>query len=78
MDAKSPTTRQVTRKQAETIAAAWATPDNLAWLDALSDEDIAAQIESNPDAAPELTDAWFDRALGVTETDPPTPKSPRP
>ena len=39
-----------------------ATPENLAWFDALTDEDIAAQIASNPDAAPELDDAWFERA----------------
>jgi predicted HAD superfamily phosphohydrolase YqeG len=42
------------------------TPELLAWLDALTDEDIAAQIASNPDAAPELDDAWFERARLVT------------
>ena len=41
-----------------------ATPENLAWFDALTDEDIAAQIASNPDAAPELNDAWFSNARG--------------
>lgn len=35
---------------------------NLAWFDSLTDEDIAAQIASNPDAAPELTDEWFENA----------------
>lgn len=38
------------------------TPEFLAKLDALTDEDIAAQIASNPDAAPELTDEWFENA----------------
>ncbi len=46
---------------------AWTTrPENLAWLDALTDDDIAAQIADNPDAAPELDDAWFARARLVT------------
>jgi hypothetical protein len=48
--------------EARAAAEAWATPENLAWFDALTDEDIAAQIASNPDAAPELDDAWFERA----------------
>ena len=38
------------------------TPEFLAWFDALTDEDIAAQIAANPDAAPELTDEWFENA----------------
>ena len=38
------------------------TPEFLARFDALTDDDIAAQIASNPDAAPELTDKWFDNA----------------
>ena len=38
------------------------TPEFLAAFDALTDEDIAAQIASNPDAAPELTDEWFENA----------------
>lgn len=38
------------------------TPEFLAWFDALTDEDIAAQIASTPDAAPELTDEWFENA----------------
>jgi hypothetical protein len=40
----------------------WMTPERLAAFDALTDEDIAVQIASNPDAAPELTDEWFERA----------------
>ena len=38
------------------------TPEFLAAFDAMTDEDIAAQIASNPDAASELDDAWFARA----------------
>ena len=38
------------------------TPEFLAWFDALTDEDIAAQIAANPDSAPELTDEWFENA----------------
>lgn len=52
----------MTREEASAAAKAWATPENLAWFDALTDEDIAAQIASNPDAAPELTDEWFENA----------------
>ena len=43
-------------------AEAGITHEFLAWFDALTDEDIAAQIAANPDAAPELTDEWFDNA----------------
>jgi hypothetical protein len=32
----------------------------------MTDDDIAAQIASNPDAAPELNDVWFERARLVT------------
>ena len=35
---------------------------DLARLDATSDEEIARQIAEDPDTAPELTDAWFDKA----------------
>ena len=45
---------------------AWLTPERRAWLDALTDDDIAAQIATHPDAAPELDDAWFARARVVT------------
>jgi hypothetical protein len=52
----------MTLEEAHAAAKAWATPENLAWLDSLTDEDIAAQIASNPDPAPELTDEWFENA----------------
>lgn len=52
----------VTREMAEAAARKMATPEFLAWFDALTDEDIAAQIAANPDAAPELTDEWFENA----------------
>ena len=53
---------RVSRDEARRLAMEWATPGNLAMLDAMTDEDIAAQIASNPDAAPELTDEWFENA----------------
>jgi hypothetical protein len=62
MTGKSENTVRVSREEALAYAKAWATPENLAWFDALTDEDIAAQIASNPDAAPELTDEWFENA----------------
>ena len=62
MSEKSERTVRVTRAEAEAAVHAWATPENLAWFDALTDDDIAAQIASNPDAAPELTDEWFENA----------------
>ena len=62
MTAKPEDTFRISRDEAMAYAKAWATPENLAKLDALTDEDIAAQIASNPDAAPELDDAWFERA----------------
>jgi putative transcriptional regulator len=31
-------------------------------IDALTDEEIDAQIAANPDAAPELTEEWFEKA----------------
>jgi hypothetical protein len=62
MSAKSENTITISRDEAERLAREWATPENLARLDAMTDEDIAAQIASNPDAAPELTDAWFENA----------------
>lgn len=61
MKKKSPDTVQVTSDRlAEAIA--WMTPERLAAVDAMTDEDIAAQIAANPDAAPELTDEWFENA----------------
>ena len=62
MTKKSENTVRITLEEARAAATAWATPENLAWFDALSDEDIAAQIADNPDAAPELTDEWFENA----------------
>lgn len=44
---------------------AWLTPERLAALDALTDDDIRRQIAENPDAAPELDAAWFARARVV-------------
>ena len=52
---------QVTSQMLEE-AIAWMTPERLAALDAMTDADISAQIASNPDAAPELTDEWFENA----------------
>ncbi|WP_374133226.1 hypothetical protein [Sphingomonas sp. 28-62-20] len=61
MTKKSPDTVTVTPDRLA-AARAWMTPERLAALDAMTGEDIAAQIASNPDAAPELTDEWFDNA----------------
>jgi hypothetical protein len=52
----------ITLEQAQARLEAWMTPERLAWLDSLTDDDIAAQIASNPDAAPELDDEWFENA----------------
>ena len=61
MTKKSENTVEVTDNMvAEAVA--WMTPERLAALDAMTEADIAAQIASNPDAAPELDDAWFERA----------------
>ena len=62
MTKKSENIRRVSLDEARAAAKAWATPENLAWFDALTDEDIARQIAENPDAAPELTDEWFENA----------------
>ena len=62
MTEKSENIVRIKHDEALAIAKAWATPENLAKLDALTDEDIAAQIADNPDAAPELTDEWFENA----------------
>jgi len=61
MTKKSPDTVQVT-PEVLAEARAWMTPERLAALDAMSDDDIAAQIAENPDAAPELTEQWFENA----------------
>jgi hypothetical protein len=62
MTRKSENTVTLSVEEARAAAKAWATPENLAWFDSLTDEDIATQIASNPDAAPELTDEWFANA----------------
>ena len=61
MTKKSNDTVQVTAERLAQ-ARAWMTPERLAALDAMTDEDIARQIAENPDAAPELTDEWFENA----------------
>lgn len=38
------------------------TPELLAWLDALTDDDIAAAIAAEGNINPELDDEWFARA----------------
>jgi hypothetical protein len=62
MTEKSANIVRVTRAEAEAAVRDWMTPERLAKLDAMTDEDIAAQIADNPDAAPELTDEWFENA----------------
>ena len=62
MSEKPENIRRVSRGEAARVAMGWATPENLAALDAMTDDDIAAQIASNPDAAPELTEEWFENA----------------
>ncbi len=62
MTGKSENTVRISREQALAAAKQWATPENLAKFDAITDEAIAAQIASNPDAAPELTSDWFENA----------------
>jgi hypothetical protein len=61
MTKKSPDTVQVT-PEVLAEARAWMTLERLAALDAMTDEEIAEQIATNPDAAPELTDEWFENA----------------
>jgi hypothetical protein len=52
MTKKSENIVTISIEESRARAKAWATPENLAKLDAMTDEDIAAQIASNPDAAP--------------------------
>ena len=66
MTGKSASTVRVSLEEARAAARAWATPENLAKLDAITDEDIARQIAEDADAAPELTDEWFENARLVT------------
>ena len=61
MPVKSENIVTVTRKMVDAAIAEMSTPDAMAAFDAMTDEDIAAQIASNPDAAPELDEAWFER-----------------
>lgn len=62
MTAKSEDTEQVSRDEALAFAKTWATPENLARIDAVSDDEIARQIADDADVAPELTDEWFENA----------------
>lgn len=62
MTEKPENTVGMSRDEAKRIAQQWATSENLAMLDAMTDEDIAAQIADDPDVAPELTDEWFENA----------------
>ncbi len=62
MAEKSETTARITPEDARAAAKAWATPENLAMLDAMTDEAIAAQIAGDPEVAPELSDEWFESA----------------
>jgi len=62
MPGKSQNIRRMSLEEIRAEALEWATPENLARLDAMTDEDIARQIAENPDAAPELTDEWFENA----------------
>jgi hypothetical protein len=61
MSKKLPGIVRVSDADVEAIASR-VTPEMLARLDTMTDEDIAAQIAANPDAAPELTDEWFANA----------------
>lgn len=61
MTKKSHDTVQITPERIAK-ARAWMTPERLAAFDAMTNEDIAAQIAENPDAAPELTEEWFENA----------------
>ncbi len=62
MTAKPEDTVTVTPEMVEAAIAEMNTPEALARFDAMTDEDIAVQIASNPDAAPELDNAWFEHA----------------
>lgn len=62
MTGKSENTVRISLEEARAKAREWATPENLAKLDAITDDDIARQIAEDPDAAPELTDEWFENA----------------
>lgn len=62
MTEKSESTVRMSYEDVLAEAKEWVTPERLAALDAMTDEDVARQIAENPDAAPELTDEWFENA----------------
>ena len=62
MTAKPENTIRMSRDEALAFARQWATPENLARLDGMTDQDIARQIAEDPDVAPELTEEWFENA----------------
>ena len=62
MTAKPENTIRMSRDEALAFARQWATPENLARLDGMTDQDIAHQIAEDPDVAPELTEEWFENA----------------
>jgi hypothetical protein len=62
MTEKPENTVTATPEMLEAAIAEMKKPEFLAWFDSLTDEDIARQIAENPDAAPELTDEWFENA----------------
>lgn len=62
MSAKSENTVTISLEEAKAFAREWATPENLAKLDAITDADIARQIAEDPDVAPELDDTFFENA----------------
>ena len=66
MTAKLENIRQMSIDEIRAEALVWASPKNLARLDAMTDADIARQIAEDPDVAPELTDEWFENARLVT------------
>jgi hypothetical protein len=61
MTGKSKNTVRVTQSIIDETKAR-ITPEFLARFDAITDEDIAAQIAADPDVAPELDDEWFAKA----------------
>lgn len=62
MNGKSRNTVRVSLEEARAAAKAWATPENLASLDAITDKEIAEQIAADAEVALELTDEWFENA----------------
>lgn len=62
MTEKSEDITKISPEEALAVARAWATPENMARLDVMTEEDVARQIADNPDAASELTDTSFANA----------------